>query len=157
MSLVLEFVKSWEVFEHSGLDGSDAETDVEEEDEDKKAYPWPEHVFTYIHQYSIVNDVEAVPFIYAAEYTSRFANAESTVWPQKKLQQANSSHWRYRTGFAAFKKRYGKNPKGDIGGNHYDITSWPSAERAELAFDKKDPIPPQVRRRLARGKKIWLN
>ena len=157
MALVLEFVQSWEIFEHSGLDGADVDADSEEEDEEKKVYPWPEHVFTYIHHYSIVNDVEAVPFLHAAKYTARFANAEASVWPENKLKQADGSHWKYRTRFAAFKKRYGKNARGTIGGKHYDITSWTSAERADLAFDKTDPIPPQVRRGLARGKKIWLN
>jgi len=156
MALVLEFVKAWEIFERSGLDGADVDADSEEEDEKRKLYPWPEHVFTYVHHYGIVNDVEAVSFLHA-QYTARFANAGASVWTENKLKQADGSHWKYRTRFAAFKRRYGKNARGTIGGKHYDITSWTSAERADLAFDKTDPIPPQVRRGLARGKKIWLN
>ena len=104
----------------------------------------------------MVNDVEAVPFLHAAEYTARFANAEASVWPENKLKQADGSHWGYRTRLAAFKKQHGHDSQGTIGGKKYDITSWRSAERAQFAFDKKYPIPPQVRRGLARGKKIWL-
>jgi len=153
---VLELVKAWEVFEHSGLDGHDVEADSEEEDEESKVYPWPEIVFSYAHHYGVVNDVEAVPFLNTAEYTALFANAEASVWPEKKMKQADGSHWKYRTRFAAFKKRYGKNAKGEIGGKKYDITSWPSYERAELCYDKKDPIPPKIRRGLAKGRKIWM-
>lgn len=43
-------------------------------------------------------------------------------------------------GWKAALKKYTKDRDGDIGGDHYDITSWTSAERKESSFDKKDPL-----------------
>ncbi|KAI0454401.1 hypothetical protein F5B21DRAFT_475259 [Xylaria acuta] len=43
-------------------------------------------------------------------------------------------------GWKAALKKYTKDRDGEIGGDHYDITTWPSAERKAASFDKKDPL-----------------
>ncbi|KAI8944430.1 hypothetical protein F4801DRAFT_571691 [Xylaria longipes] len=43
-------------------------------------------------------------------------------------------------GWKAGLKKYTKDRDGKIGGDHYDITTWPSAERKAASFNKKDPL-----------------
>lgn len=62
--------------------------------------------------------------------------------------------------FKALEKQYGSGgymkKNNSLGGESLNITKWTSAERAKHAFDKKDPLPPHVRKALKEGMDIML-
>jgi len=43
-----------------------------------------------------------------------------------------------------------------LGGVEFDITKWTPGQRAKVAFDKQDPLPPEIIEALARGERVHM-
>ncbi|KAI9151852.1 hypothetical protein HJFPF1_09063 [Paramyrothecium foliicola] len=66
--------------------------------------------------------------------------------------------WGWTKALAAYKREdVGSHPASSgqpspsIGGDSLDITTWPSAERKRCSFDKKDPLPKDLTKKLQEG------
>lgn len=67
----------------------------------------------------------------------------------------------YSSQFKSIEEQYGTDTapissKSTIGGHKYDITKWSREERAEYAFDHKDPLPDEILQGLKEGKEIMI-
>ena len=65
----------------------------------------------------------------------RIATLKDDKEPGSVEKTTKADKWSWDAKFKAYKRRQGK-----VGGNHYDITKMSRAQRAEAAFEKKDPL-----------------
>ncbi|KNG52400.1 hypothetical protein TW65_00210 [Stemphylium lycopersici] len=103
---------------------------------------WPYKIVSYAKASGI-----EIKGVYGIEdnFVQRFDNAdEANRWKRKECVD----RWGWGTKWTIFGKKYAMprsifNRGPQIGGNAFDIISWPADERRKYQFEDKDPLDPQ--------------
>ncbi|KAK5088805.1 hypothetical protein LTR05_003027 [Lithohypha guttulata] len=82
-----------------------------------------------ILMYAVEKGID-VSTVYGTNRRLEEVESEIPDWPKEGVDR-----WGFAKRYNAHKKKYGK-----MGGTHFDITKWSRAERAQYAFDHKDPL-----------------
>lgn len=109
---------------------------------------WPNQIVTFAKEKGIEIDM---PFG-VEKRIQRFDTGE-------KLPRKAVDRFKFKPLFKWIEQQYGTKPgpsasKPTIGGHKFDITKWSREDRAEYAFDDKDPLPDKIVQDLKEGK--WI-